>query len=285
MFDSQSSLGYGEAAVLGVVQGVTEFLPISSTAHLKIVPELLGWGDPGAEVSAVIQLGTLVAIILYFFRDLVRMTYSVFDRSRSETAAQDRRLAAGILIGTLPIVILGKLFKEHIEREFRSFWVIVAALAGFGILLWISDRAAARATKKMEQVGVREALLVGIAQAFALFPGASRSGTTMTGAFFLGIERGAAARFSFLLSIPAVGAAALYELWKERELLSHAGFGPLAFATAVAGVTGYLSLDLLLRFLRTQSAAPFVYYRVALAAVLVVLLLTGKIQALPHSHP
>ncbi len=265
-------MGYGEAVVLGGVQGVTEFLPISSTAHLRIVPALLGWSDPGAAFSAVIQLGTTLALIVYFRAEIARL-------ARGAAARQPRelRLLLGIALGTLPIVVGGLLFKDAIAGELRTLDKIAAALAGFGMLLAVADRFAARARRGQDAIGVRDAVLVGLAQACALIPGASRSGTTMTGAFFLGIERGAAARFSFLLSLPAVSAAGFYELWKERAALGAAGLGPLIVATAVSGIVGYVCLDGLLRFLRTRSVLPFVVYRVALAAVLALLLARGML--------
>jgi undecaprenyl-diphosphatase len=258
--------------VLGIVQGLTEFLPISSTAHLRIVPALLGWKDPGAAASAVIQLGTTAALLLYFRKDLASLLAGSLRGSRREL-----RLATGIALGTAPIVVLGLLGKPWIEGDLRSLWVIAGALAFFGVLLGVADRVAAAARRSAESIGIGDAVFVGLAQSLALIPGASRSGVTMTGAFFLGLERGAAARFSFLLSIPAVAAAGLYELWKEREALGAAGAGALAVATLVSGVVGYASLEGLLRFLRTRSALPFVVYRIALAAALAALLTAGKL--------
>ncbi|MFN0206125.1 MAG: undecaprenyl-diphosphatase UppP [Planctomycetota bacterium] len=271
------SFDYIQAAVLGAIQGITEFLPISSTAHLRIVPELLGWPDPGVAASAVIQLGTVFAILIYFSRDLARLFANA---ARGGAGGKDSlRLLAGIAIGSVPIVVTGLLLEKWIDNEFRSLWVISASLVIFAILLAIADRIAFRAKRPLESVSIADALFVGIAQTFALVPGASRSGTTMTGAFFLGIERGAAARYSFLLSIPAITGAGLYKFWKERAVLSGPGIGPLAVATATAAIVGYLSLDFLLKYLKTRSAAPFVLYRLGLAALLVILLLTGTIKA------
>lgn len=269
-------VGYLEAVVLGVVQGVTEFLPISSTAHLRVVPALLGWPDPGAAASAVIQLGTTASLLLYFRSDLARLASgAAADLRDPSRGRRDLRLAAGIALGTLPIVVAGLLGKRWIENDLRSLWVIAGALAFFGLLLAAADRVAAGARRDAASIGVGDAFAVGVAQAFALIPGASRSGVTMTGAFFLGIERGAAARFSFLLSIPAIAAAGLYELWHERAALERAGAGPLAVATAVSAVVGYATLDALLRWLRTRSAIPFVVYRLLLAAALAGLLARG----------
>lgn len=277
---SEGTLGYAEAVVLGVVQGVSEFLPISSTAHLKIVPELLGWGDPGAAASAVIQLGSTAALLVYYLRDLGALGLGALAGLRGSVGGRrDLRVLLGIALGTVPIVVAGLAFKQSIATTLRSTWVIAAALAGFALLLAIADRVAARPRRGAESLGVSDGLFVGIAQAFALVPGASRSGCTMTGAFFLGLDRAAAARYSFLLSIPAVSAAGLYELVKEWHSLRGAGLAPLAVATAVSGIVGYLSLGVLLRFLRTRSVLPFVYYRLALAALLVALLATGRLGA------
>ncbi len=275
-------LTYGEAVVLGVVQGLAEFLPISSTAHLKIVPALLGGSDPGAAASAVIQLGTTLALLVYFARDLTQIARGAMAEISAGGGATGRpslRLLLGIGLGTLPIVVAGLLGKHWIENELRSLWVMAAALAGFGLLLGVGDRVASRARRTADSIGWSDALLVGIAQAFALIPGASRSGTTMTGAFLLGVERGAAARYSFLLSIPAVSAAGIFELVQERERLAEAGAGPLVLATLVSAVVGYASLGALLRFLKRRSVAPFVVYRLAVASLLVVLLATGKLDA------
>ena len=275
-----AGLGYLEAVVLGVVQGVSEFLPISSTAHLRIVPDLLGWGDPGAAVSAVIQLGTSVALVVYYLRDLVKLGKGAVEGLRGgEEGKRDLRLLLGIGLGTIPIVVAGLLLEHKIETTFRSLWIIAATLAGFGLLLAYADRVAARPRRAGDSISIRDSILVGIAQTFALVPGASRSGCTLTGAFLLGLDRSSAARFSFLLSIPAVSAAGLYKLAKEWHSLSGAGLGPLVVATVVSGIVGYLSLDALLRYLRTRSALPFVYYRLALAALLAVLLLSGHLSA------
>jgi undecaprenyl-diphosphatase len=185
----------------------------------------------------------------------------------------------GIALATIPIVAVGLLLKKRIETNFRSLWVIAGALGGFALLLAYADRVASRPRRSGESLGIRDAVFVGIAQTFALVPGASRSGTTMTGAFLLGLDRPTAARFSFILSIPAVAGAGLYELAKEWHALRGAGLGPLVVATVVSGIVGYLALDALLRYLRTRSAMPFVVYRLALAALLAVLLLSGRLSA------
>jgi undecaprenyl-diphosphatase len=249
-----------EASVLGVVQGLTEFLPISSIAHLRVVPALFGWGDPGAAFSAVIQLGTLLAVLVYFAGDLRGMTVGALKGlfEGKPWASQEARLAWFITIGTFPIGICGLAFKKHIEGEWRSLYVISASLIILGILLWVAERRAAF-QRDVAQVGWLDSQLIGLAQAVALIPGSSRSGTTMTAAMFLGLTREAAARFSFLLGIPAIGAAGVFEL---RELLKHgvgeAGLSALAVATATSAVSGYLAIDLLLRYLRRNTTYIFV---------------------------
>jgi undecaprenyl-diphosphatase len=271
-----------EATVLGVVQGATEFLPISSIAHLRVVPALLGWSDPGAAFSAVIQLGTLLAVLVYFAGDVCGMTRAalkgLFDGK--PWASQEARLAWFITIGTIPIGVCGLAFKKHIEGGWRSLYVISASLIILGILLWAAERRAAF-RREIEQIGWLDSQLIGLAQAVALIPGSSRSGTTMTAAMFLGLTREAAARFSFLLGIPAIGASGVFEL---RELLQHgageAGLLALAVGTATSALSGYLAIDLLLRYLRRNTTYVFVWYRIGLGALLLALLGAGILRPL-----
>jgi undecaprenyl-diphosphatase len=271
-----------EAVVLGVVQGIAEFLPISSTAHLRVVPALLGWEDPGAAFSAVIQLGTLLAVLVYFAGDMWAMARAAVRglRSGRPWESQEARLAWFIVIGTFPIGICGLALKKHIEGEWRSLYVIAASLILFGVLLWVAERLASF-RKDMEQIGWVESQLVGLAQVVALIPGSSRSGTTMTAAMLLGLTREAAARFSFLLGIPAIGAAGVFEL---RELLKHgvsdAGLSTLVVGTIAAVVSGYLAIDLLLRYLRRNTMYVFIWYRIALGLLLLALLGAGVLKPL-----
>jgi undecaprenyl-diphosphatase len=271
-----------EAVVLGVVQGIAEFLPISSTAHLRVVPALLGWEDPGAAFSAVIQLGTLLAVLVYFAGDMWAMARAAARglRNGRPWESQEARLAWFIVIGTFPIGICGLALKKHIEGEWRSLYVIAASLILFGVLLWVAERLASF-RKDMEQIGWVESQLVGLAQVVALIPGSSRSGTTMTAAMLLGLTREAAARFSFLLGIPAIGAAGVFEL---RELLKHgvsgAGLSTLVVGTLAAVVSGYLAIDLLLRYLRRNTMYVFIWYRIALGLLLLALLGAGVLKPL-----
>ena len=271
-----------EAGVLGIVHGVTEFLPISSIAHLRIVPALLGWQDPGAAFSAVIQLGTLLAVLVYFAGDIWAIGGAAVKGVASGTpwASQEARLAWFIALGTLPIGICGLAFKKSIEGEWRSLYVISASLIVLGLLLWLAERTASF-RREIKEIGWLDSQLIGLAQAVALIPGSSRSGTTMTAAMFLGLTREAAARFSFLLGIPAIGAAGVFEL---RELLQHgvgqAGLAPLAVATATSAASGYLAIDLLLRYLRRNTTHVFVWYRIGLGVLLLVLVGVGILKPL-----
>ncbi len=271
-----------QAITLGLVQGLTEFLPISSIAHLRVIPALLGWADPGAAFSAVIQLGTLAAVLVYFGRDLEVMTRAalqgLFDGHPWEK--QEARLAWFIVLGTLPVGLSGLVFKRFIEGGFRSLYVISASLIILGILLWVAEKTAPF-RRDVGQVGFVDSQVIGLAQALSLIPGSSRSGTTMTAAMFLGLTREAAARFSFLLGIPAIGAAGLYEL---RELLRH-GLGGAAMPALVIGiltsaVSGYLAIDLLMRYLRTRTTYVFVWYRIGLGLLLLGLLAHGVLAPL-----
>jgi undecaprenyl-diphosphatase len=266
-----------EAVVLGIVQGLTEFIPVSSSAHLRIVPALFGWDDPGAAFTAVLQLGSLVAVIGYFFKDLLRMVraawVAVTDRSQPPSPAA--RQLVYIIVGTIPIAILGTLLKNKIENEFRALAVIAAAQIFFGLALGIADKAS-RKTRSFDDIGMRDAVIIGCGQALALVPGASRSGVTLIAALGLGFERAAAARFSFLLSVPAVAGAGI----KEFKVVLHArdvSASALAIGLAVTVVVSYASIAWLLKFLRTRSTLPFVIYRVALGALIFAMLAVGRL--------
>jgi undecaprenyl-diphosphatase len=262
------------AVVLGLVQGITEFLPISSTAHLRIAPALLGQPDPGAAFTAVIQLGTLAAVIVYYRTRLVAMARGlVLDR-----AGADARLALQVAAGTVPIGVAGLLLKDHVEGPLRSLWVIAAALAVIALVMVAGERLA-RHARTLGEVTYRDAILVGVAQACALVPGVSRSGATMTMALLIGLTRPAAAELSFLLSIPALGAAGVFELDEALAAFRGGSPAPLVVATVVSAVSGYAAIAWLLRYLRTRSFAAFAIYRVALAAVLVALLAAGVVAA------
>ena len=276
-----------QAIVLGIVQGLTEFLPISSTAHLRIVPALLGWKDIGAEATAVMQLGTLLAVLIYFWSDLWRLARAfVVDGfawlragfKGAPWASQDAKVAWLIGVGTIPICVFGLLFKDFIKGGARSLWVQVATLIGLGLILLVAERVATL-RKEMADIGWTEGLAIGAAQAVALLPGSSRSGTTITAALFCGLTREAAARFSFLLSVPAVMLSGVYELYEIRASLGGSGTAALVVATVVSFVVGYASIALLLKYLRTHTTLVFVAYRVALGILLAGLLLGGVLKA------
>jgi undecaprenyl-diphosphatase len=281
-----------QAIVLGIVQGLTEFLPISSTAHLYVVPALLGWTRPSTAFVAVIQLGTLVAVLIYFRHDIARMV-TAFVRgllSRDPFAEQDSRMAWMIIVGTLPVVVAGLALKKHIETTLKSLYVISAAMIVLALLMVAAEelvkirKQSRTPEKRLEGVNWLDALLIGICQAFALVPGTSRSGVTITGGLFLGLTREAAARFSFLLSLPAVFAAAVLELYKEREeLLAEGKVANLIVATVVSGLVGYAAIAFLLRYLRTHTMHLFVAYRICLGLLLLTLLRLGHLA--PEEKP
>jgi len=277
-----------ESIVLAVVQGLTEFLPISSTAHLRIVPALVGWGDPGAAYSAVIQIGTLAAVLTYFWRDVVRILGAMLaDAQRGKLATtHDAAMGWMIAVGTLPIVVCGLAFKHQIETSVRSLYVVAGALAVLAVLLAIVELAVRRRIavgepgREVEQLTWRDAIVVGVAQAAALVPGTSRSGATIFGGLCTGLSREAAARYSFLLSIPAVLLAGLYQLFAARaELLaSETQVVNLVVALVVSAAVGYATIPWLLGFLRTHSTFVFIAYRLLLAGALVGLLATGRLS-------
>jgi undecaprenyl-diphosphatase len=282
-------MGWIEIIVLAIVQGLTEFLPISSTAHLRIVPALLGWDDPGAPLSAVIQIGTLGAVLWYFWRDVVRILRAMIASLANGKLATtpDARLGWMIALGTLPIIICGLAFKDSIETTLRSLYVIIAALAGVAVMLAIAEWWVARRSKEgvegreVQDVGLRDAVIVGFAQAAALVPGTSRSGATILGGLCCGLTREAAARFSFLLSIPSILAAGVFQLVEAREelLSSSTDAAKLGVALVVTAVVGYATIPWLLAYLRKRTTFVFIVYRLLLAALLLWLLTTGRIEA------
>lgn len=275
-----------ESIVIGIVQGLTEFIPVSSTAHVRILPALLGWDDPGAAVTAVTQLGTLAAVLVFFRNDILRLTHATYMsifRWSGRHAWDDRqkldvRLAWFIALGTAPIGGFGLLLKEVIERELRSLWIIAAALIGLALVLGLAEWVSVR-RKEIRDIGLAETQAVGWAQALALIPGVSRSGVTITAGLLAGMTREASARFSFLLSIPAILASGLFELKDLLERgLGEEGLVNLAIATLVAGVVGYASIAFLLRWLQTRSTWVFIGYRIVLGLLILALTYAGIIR-------
>jgi undecaprenyl-diphosphatase len=267
-----------QAIVLGFVQGLTEFLPVSSTAHLRIVPAFAGWDDPGAAFTAVIQLGTMAAILLYFRAEIARILVAWVRGLRNPEIRQtlDSRLGWYVLVGTIPIGIFGLAFRHQIENGARNLELIGTALIVLGLVLLYAEHVSTR-SREIDSLTMRDGVLIGVAQAFALVPGVSRSGATITGGLFLGLTRTAAARYSFLLSIPAVVLSGLLELRHATEG-NGPGLWPTIVATVVAFFVGYASIAGLLKFLTTHSTLVFVVYRVAMGALVLVLAATGTIS-------
>lgn len=272
-----------QALILGIVQGITEFLPISSTAHLRIVPAMLGWSDPGAAYSAIIQLGTTLAVMVFFARDIWMIgrdwVRGIIDRKPFGTF--EARLGWYIIAGTLPVVAAGLLLKKFVEGSFRSLYVIAGALIVLALILTAAERLA-RHARDLKSVTLRDGVVVGLAQAMALVPGSSRSGVTLTAGLFLGLKRDAAARFSFLLSIPATFAAGVYELrhaFHAPEGGPALAAAPLIVGTVASFVFGYASIAGLLRFLQTRTTMVFIVYRVLLGIAIVGLISWGVLHA------
>lgn len=277
-----SGTAWAEAAFLGLLQGLTEFLPVSSSAHLRIVGPLLpSGGDPGAAFTAITQIGTEAAVLLYFRRELSAIAASWWRSlaTAGRHADADSRMGWLILVGTLPIAMLGLLFKDAIETSLRNLYITAAMLIAFALLLWAADRFGAQ-HRTLRDLGWRHGLLFGLAQALALIPGVSRSGGTITAGLLMGYTREAAARYSFLLAVPAVLASGFYQLWRSAEVGSAIAPGPTALATLVAFGVGYGVIVAFMKFVSTRSYLPFVVYRLALGLLVLALLQAGVLQPL-----
>jgi undecaprenyl-diphosphatase len=289
-----------KAVVLGIIQGATEFLPVSSSAHLNFLPQMLGWGDPGVAFTAVIQLGTMAAVLAYFRKDLLGMGRALLrslrpggtslaeqadDQDPTTTQQEvDARLARAVLLGTIPIVVAGLALKGLIETAFRDLRATGIALIVMAVVLYVADRMG-RKSRPLEDIRVKDGWLVGAFQALALLPGVSRSGATLTGAFLGGLDRAAAARFSFLLSVPSVVLAGLFEL---KDIIKpkppepgvhvmHFGGADMLLATIVAGVVGYLSIAFLMNYLKKRDTLIFVIYRIAVGVLILYLVSSGRL--------
>lgn len=274
-------MGLIEAVIYGIVQGLTEWLPISSTAHLRILPALAGWQDPGAGFTAVIQLGTVLAVLIYFGKDLGR---AFMGWVRSFTPAgrgtEEAKMGWAIFVGTIPIVLIGFLARDFIKSDqTRSLYVVAGSLILMGIVMLIAERVGKR-ERGIETVQPKDGLWVGLWQCIALIPGMSRSGSTISGALFAGFDKATAARFSFLLSVPSILAAGVFELFESRKQLLAAGIAPTLVATFVSFVVGYASIAWLIKYLQRRGIGVFVGYRILLAALLIFLLQTGRIHPL-----
>jgi undecaprenyl-diphosphatase len=286
-------MSWFESLVLGLVQGLTEFLPVSSSAHLRLTAAFSGWHDPGAAFTAITQIGTEAAVLIYFRKDIGRIiaawTRSLTDKSMRHDP--DARMGWLVIVGSIPIGVLGLTLKDQIEGPFRDLRITATMLIVVGVIIGIADRMAARdekggrhrapqQRKELENLGVRDGLIYGLCQAAALVPGVSRSGATISGGLFMGYRREAAARYSFLLAIPAVLASGVFEL-KDAMESDHVSWGPTLFATVIAFATGYVVIAWFMKFISTKSFMPFVWYRIALGIVIIALVAAGVLS--PHA--
>ncbi|WP_416972833.1 undecaprenyl-diphosphate phosphatase [Streptomyces sp. 4F14] len=286
-------MSWFESLILGLVQGLTEFLPVSSSAHLRLTAAFSGWEDPGAAFTAITQIGTEAAVLIYFRKDIGRIIAAwckslVKKEMRSD---HDAKMGWLVIVGSIPIGVLGLTLKDQIEGPFRDLRITATMLIVIGVVMGVADRLAARdeadrrhrapkQRKALENLGVKDGLIFGLCQACALIPGVSRSGATITGGLFMGYKREAAARYSFLLAIPAVLASGLFET-KDALEKDHVSWGPTIFATGIAFVTGYVVISWFMKFISTKSFMPFVYYRVALGIVIIALVTAGVLS--PHA--
>lgn len=278
-----TQLNLWRSFVLGMVQGLTEFIPISSTAHLKVVPVVLGWGDPGVTFTAVIQLGSIAAVLWYFWSDLKQVTTGAITAiARSDYSSNEFRLALGIGLGTIPIVVFGLLIKVFIpdfdNSPVRTLAAIAIASIVMSLLLALAERLG-RLKRNFDDLGVQDGIWMGLAQSLSLIPGVSRSGSTLTAGLFNGLERAAAARFSFLLGIPAITLAGLVELKGALEVgLGEAEIMPLVVGVISAAIFSYASIAWLLRYLQTHSNWIFVWYRLGFGVVILAAIATGLLE-------
>ena len=277
-----------ESILLGIIQGLSEFLPISSTGHVTLVGKLLNLvpqehPESWTAFIAVIQLGTMSAVLVYFAKDIINIVRdfvkeNLFERKKFSTQNINARLGWLVIIGTIPVVIIGLLFEDVIEGSLtKNLYVISFSLIGLALVLALAEKIS-KLKKDMDNITVKDSIIIGIAQAFALIPGSSRSGTTITGGLFLGLKRDVAARFSFLLSIPAVLASGLFELIDSLDYLSESMMTNLAVATIVSAISGYLAIDFLLKFLKKHTTFLFVYYRIAIGVFILILLFTNTVK-------
>ncbi|NHI10936.1 UDP pyrophosphate phosphatase [Streptomyces sp. KO7888] len=286
-------MSWFESLVLGLVQGLTEFLPVSSSAHLRLTAAFSGWHDPGAAFTAITQIGTEAAVLIYFRKDIGRII-SAWTRSLTDKSMRhdpNARMGWLVIVGSIPIGVLGLTLKDQIEGPFRDLRITATMLIVVGVVIGVADRMAARdekggrhrapqQRKELENLGVRDGLIYGLCQAAALIPGVSRSGATISGGLFMGYRREAAARYSFLLAIPAVLASGVFEL-KDAMESDHVSWGPTLFATVIAFATGYVVIAWFMKFISTKSFMPFVWYRIAIGVVVIVLVSMGAIS--PHA--
>lgn len=270
-----------EAILMGLVQGLTEFLPISSSAHLRLTSELLGIADPGAMFTAIIQIGTELAVLLYFFKDIMRIiskwVSSFLPSSPVTSSDPDVRLGWMIIVGSVPIVVLGLTLQSYIETSFRNLWVTVTMLLVFALILGLADKYG-KSIYKLNNLSWANAVVFGLAQALALIPGVSRSGATISAGRLMGYDRSSAAKYSFLLAMPAVFGSGFYELFKSvSEADLKVSVTALVLATFVSFIVGYAVIRFFMNFISTKTFMPFVIYRIILAVIVAILLLAQVI--------
>ena len=267
-----------EAIVLGLVQGLTEFLPISSSGHLRIVPAFFGWDDPGAAFTAVIQLGTMAAVVVYFRRDLARIALAWAHELSTPYRARSHEANLGwfIILGTIPISVFGLIFSDQIESGARDLYLIGSALILFSFVMLLADRLGSR-RRELTELNMRDGLFIGFAQALALIPGVSRSGATISAGLFRNLDGAAAARYSFLLSVPAVVLSGLFEM-REIGHGDGASVGATIIAAVAAFISGYAAIAWLLRYLATHTLGVFIAYRIPLGVLVLTLAATGAIS-------
>ncbi|MFS8200018.1 undecaprenyl-diphosphate phosphatase [Streptomyces sp. CWNU-52B] len=286
-------MSWFESLILGLVQGLTEFLPVSSSAHLRLTAAFAEWKDPGAAFTAITQIGTEAAVLIYFRKDIGRIISAWFRSLTDKAMRQDHDARMGwlVIIGSIPIGVLGVTLKDQIEGPFRDLRVTATTLIVMGVVLGVADRLAARdesggkhrvarERKSLKDLSVKDGLIYGVCQAMALVPGVSRSGATISGGLLMGYTRESAARYSFLLAVPAVLASGAFEL-KDASEGGHVSWGPTIFATIVAFVVGYVVIAWFMKFITTKSFMPFVYYRIALGILIIVLVSMGALS--PHA--
>ncbi|MFD7883774.1 undecaprenyl-diphosphate phosphatase [Streptomyces bauhiniae] len=287
-------MSWFESLVLGLVQGLTEFLPVSSSAHLRLTAAFSGWQDPGAAFTAITQIGTEAAVLIYFRKDIGRIISSWFRSlfDKSMRGDHDAQMGWLVIVGSIPIGVLGVTLKDQIEGPFRDLRITATMLIVVGVIIGIADRMAARdesggrhrspqQRKTLKDLGIRDGLIFGLCQACALIPGVSRSGATISGGLFMGYKREAAARYSFLLAIPAVLASGVFEVKHSLGEKSAIAWGPTLFATVIAFASGYAVIAWFMKWISNKSFMPFVYYRVALGIIIIALVTAGVLS--PHA--
>ncbi|MEV7319566.1 undecaprenyl-diphosphate phosphatase [Streptomyces sp. NPDC093970] len=286
-------MSWFESLILGLVQGLTEFLPVSSSAHLRLTAAFSGWRDPGAAFTAITQIGTEAAVLIYFRKDIGRIVSAWF-RSLFDKATRgdhDAKMGWLVIVGSIPIGLLGVTLKDQIEGPFRDLRITATMLVVVGIVIGVADRLAARdekggrhrapkQRKTLENLSVKDGLVYGLCQACALIPGVSRSGATISGGLFMGYKREAAARYSFLLAVPAVLASGAFEV-KDSVGEGHVAWGPTLFATVIAFASGYAVIAWFMKWISNKSFMPFVWYRIALGIVIIALVSADVLS--PHA--